>query len=110
MQWTLGAINFGILWIFGVPVTYYYALVRGGGLASVWTWINVLYTCMNVSLILIFFFMDWKKVQAKIREREEVETSKDLETQRGRPDKLADREAEALLNDKSAVNHYGVTT
>lgn len=107
MQWTLGAINLFFLWGLGVPITYYCALVRGGGLASVWTWINAPYTGMNISLVVIFLFSDWKKVQTKIREREEVEASIEVEAQR----KLATAktEAETLLNDFRKIEKYGGT-
>jgi hypothetical protein len=101
MQWTMGAINVFFLWIFGVPVTYYSALVRGGGLASVWTWINAPYACMNVSLIVIFIVMDWQKVQTKIQDREEVEASIDFEVQR-RTINGVEKETVGLLNGGNA--------
>ena len=79
MQWTLGAINIFFLWVLGVPVTYYAALVQGGGLGTVWTWINAPYTGMNLSLIAIFIVKDWQRVQTKIQEREEGEADMHLE-------------------------------
>ena len=72
-QWGLGAVNFTFLWIFGIPVTYHFALVKGGGLDSAWTWINVPYAMMNLTLIAIFVTKDWHAVQAKIRSGEIVE-------------------------------------
>ena len=79
MQWTLAAINLVFLWAFGIPVTYYLALVKNGGLAMVWTLINAPYLCMNISLIILFLLSDWGKVQAKIRERDEIEATSELE-------------------------------
>lgn len=73
MQWTLGAVNFFFLWIFGIPVTYHFALVKGGGLDSAWTWINAPYACMNIALIAIFVTKDWYAVQTKIRSGEITE-------------------------------------
>lgn len=112
MQWTLGAINIFFLWVFGVPVTYYTALVHGGGLGSVWTWINAPYTCMNLSLIVIFMFKDWQKVQAKIRERDEDETptSVDFEAQQKRANGVLENERLGLLNggkNKNPMDRYG---
>lgn len=65
-QWSLGIINFVSLWIFGLPVIYYFAVIRGGGLQAVWAWINVPYMGMNICLILLFVFVDWYKVQEMI--------------------------------------------
>eukprot|EP00934_Nitzschia_sp_Nitz4_P004444 Nitzschia sp. Nitz4//scaffold19_size178191//98844//100449//NITZ4_001982-RA/size178191-augustus-gene-0.107-mRNA-1//-1//CDS//3329540696//4434//frame0 len=70
MQWTLGAINFIFLWIFGVPITYYFAVLQGQGLAATWTWINAPYSCMNICLIILFFSADWHKVQAEIKKQD----------------------------------------
>ena len=79
MQWTLAAINIVFLWALGIPVTYYLALVQKGGLAMVWTLINAPYLCMNISLTILFLMSDWGKVQAKIRERDEIEATSELE-------------------------------
>ena len=109
MQWTLGAINFFFLWIFGIPITYYFALVRGGGLASVWTWINVPYTCMNIALIIIFIMADWQEVHEKIIEREEACEALDVETQLEQ-EKQSDNmpmETQALLTPDFKVDSYG---
>jgi hypothetical protein len=65
-QWSLGIINFVCLWVFVLPVMYYFAIIRGGGLQAVWTWINILYMAMIISLILLFLFVDWCKVQEMI--------------------------------------------
>lgn len=109
MQWTLGAINFFFLWIFGIPITYYFALVRGGGLASVWTWINVPYTCMNIALIIIFIMADWQEVHEKIIEREEACEALDVETQLEQ-EKQSDKmplETQELLTPDFKVDSYG---
>lgn len=68
MQWTLGAVNFFYVWLCGVPITYYYAVAKGGGLSSAWTWINAPYSCINVTLFAIFCVYDWQDVQDKIHE------------------------------------------
>jgi Na+-driven multidrug efflux pump len=75
MQWTLGAVNFFFLWIFGIPVTYYFALLRGGGLDAAWTWIDVPYACMHLSLLVIFVTADWHKEKDKIQERNVADPS-----------------------------------
>jgi len=66
MQWSLGAVNFGFLWLFGVPVTYYSTIVLRGGLEAAWTWINVPYVMMNATLLGIFLMTDWYQIQDKI--------------------------------------------
>ena len=78
-QWTLGAVNFFFLWGFGIPVTYYFAWLQGGGLETAWNWINPPYTCMNISLCAIFTTTDWYKVQEKIKSGEIVDFSAELE-------------------------------
>ena len=109
MQWTLGAINFFFLWIFGIPVTYYFALVLGGGLGSVWTWINVPYTCMNIALIIIFITADWQDVHQKIIEREEAGTALDVETQleKGKQSDDVPLEKQELLMAEWKRDSYG---
>jgi MATE family multidrug resistance protein len=81
MQWTLGAINFVFLWVFGLPVTYYFALIRGGGLDAAWTWINVPYTCMNASLLAVFVSTNWHAVKDKNQERKTKNISMELDSQ-----------------------------
>lgn len=110
LQWTLGMINVSFLWIFGVPVTYYCALVRGGGLTSVWTWINFPYIGMNISLIAIFVCADWNRVRTKIQGRNKLEVSMDLEGQRRRSTQLVETEAEALLDCPRKEHRYGTGT
>jgi MATE family multidrug resistance protein len=97
MQWTLGAINFLFLWGFGLPVTYYFALTRGGGLDAAWTWINVPYTCMNASLLAVFVSTDWHAVRDNIQKRETKNPSMELESQQLTHGTLG--EQKGLLND-----------
>jgi Na+-driven multidrug efflux pump len=106
-QWTLGAVNFFFLWIFGLPVTYYFALVRGGGLDAAWTWINVPYACMNLSLLAIFVTADWHKVRDKIQERIVADPSTELESQTHPTYYATSDEQKGLLND-AFRSDYGV--
>lgn len=101
LQWTLGVINLFFLWGFGIPVTYYFALVQGGGLNAAWTWINAPYTGMNISLIILFCTLDWKVVQAKILSRENTVDDKENGGQ-GRSS-----ENESLLGNPSSGIDYG---
>jgi hypothetical protein len=110
MQWTLAAINLLFLWVLGIPVTYYLALVQGGGLAMVWTLINAPYLCMNISLIMLFLSSDWRKVQAKIRERDEMEATNELEGHDKRADRFAlHGETQALLSTRGRADAGGKT-
>ena len=66
-QWTLGFVNTFFLFVVSLPVCYYLAVVRGGGLEVAWTWINYPYVGINGVLIALFTFTDWYKVQKKIQ-------------------------------------------
>lgn len=105
MQWALAAINLFFLWVLGVPVTYYLALLKGGGLPMVWTLINAPYLCMNASLIFLFLISDWGKVQAQIRERDDADATLGLEAQTG----ISTEEQRLLVDSSSASarNGYG---
>jgi len=65
-QWPLGVINFVFLWLFGLPMIYYTAIVLDQGLDGAWFWMNVPYLCMNITLIILFLFTDWNQVQEQI--------------------------------------------
>ena len=99
MQWVLGAVNFFFLFFFGIPVTYHFAVVRGGGLDAAWTWINAPYTCMNATLLTIFVTKDWYLVQAKIRSGEIVEPAS--------TDPPESSESTGLLGNGAPVSGYG---
>lgn len=72
MQWTLGVVTFVFLWVVGLPVLYFFALIRDGGLDSVWTWVYPPYTAMNLLLIAAFMRADWYQISAAIRKREGI--------------------------------------
>eukprot|EP00533_Pseudo-nitzschia_delicatissima_P009088 CAMPEP_0116112390 /NCGR_PEP_ID=MMETSP0327-20121206/18952_1 /TAXON_ID=44447 /ORGANISM="Pseudo-nitzschia delicatissima, Strain B596" /LENGTH=151 /DNA_ID=CAMNT_0003605683 /DNA_START=490 /DNA_END=941 /DNA_ORIENTATION=- len=65
-QWPLGVINFVFLWLFGLPMIYYTAVVQDQGLDAAWYWMNIPYLCMNVTLGILFVFTDWNEVQEQI--------------------------------------------
>lgn len=65
-QWPLGVINFVFLWLFGMPIIYYTAIVLDRGLGAVWFWMNVLYLGMNITLIILFISTDWYQIQQQI--------------------------------------------
>lgn len=81
-QWSLGIINFAFLWIFGLPAICYAAVVCGGGLDAVWTWINIPYLGMNSCLIVLFWFADWDKIQEKINGRDPVDVDPSTELEK----------------------------
>lgn len=79
-QWRLGVINFVFLWLFGLPMIYYTAIVRDEGLDAVWYWMNILYICMNATLIVMFVFTDWHQIQEQILlagEKKKIEANDD---------------------------------
>ena len=65
-QWPLGVINFVFLWLFGLPMIYYSAIVKDQGLNAAWFWMNIPYLCMNTALSVLFVFTDWNKIQEQI--------------------------------------------
>jgi len=77
MQWTLAGANIFWLWVVGLPVIYYMAYLREGGLDCAWSWINFPYVGMNCCLIAAYAMADWQKVADKIREEEEDNVSID---------------------------------
>ncbi len=78
-QWPLGVINFVFLWLFGLPMIYYTAVVQDQGLDAAWYWMNIPYLCMNVTLGILFVFTDWNEVQEQILDTGEknIETNGD---------------------------------
>jgi hypothetical protein len=70
MQWTLGITSFVALIILGIPCAYYFALIEGGGLSSVWNWMNPPYLMINVILLIALWHTDWDAISAEIIERE----------------------------------------
>jgi Na+-driven multidrug efflux pump len=68
IQWTLGGVNFFWLWLFGLPAIYHFAVTRGGGLETAWTWINYPHISMNVCLIAAFAKTNWYDVADKIKD------------------------------------------
>jgi len=65
-QWQLGVINFVFLWLFGLPMIYYRAIVLDQGLEAAWFWMNIPYLCMNMALTILFLFTDWFQIQEQI--------------------------------------------
>ena len=77
-QWSLGIINFVFLWLFGLPMIYYTAVVKDEGLNAAWFWMNIPYLCMNITLgILFVFFTDWNQIQDQILQANEKNTEAD---------------------------------
>uniref|UniRef100_A0A7S3DWJ7 Uncharacterized protein n=1 Tax=Entomoneis paludosa TaxID=265537 RepID=A0A7S3DWJ7_9STRA len=67
MQWTFGVVTVICMWMIGMPGTYYFAIVRHGGLAAVWHCIWPPYLLINVAMWTIFVWKDWESVANKIR-------------------------------------------
>jgi len=76
-QWPLGVINLIFLWLFGLPIIYYTAIVLDQGLGAVWYWMNVSYLCMNVTLIVLFVSTDWYQIQQQIVLKRDDNSSND---------------------------------
>ena len=83
MQLTLGMVTLVFLWIAGLPAIYYFALFRGGGLETAWTWVYPPYIFMNAWLIVAFCLTDWHAISAAIREREGISDMVEFFTDEG---------------------------
>jgi Na+-driven multidrug efflux pump len=77
MQWTLGWLTVVVLWIFGLPCTWYFGIVRYQSIDVVWSWLIAPYAIMDAALMVSFICQDWDKISEDIREREEMDESSD---------------------------------
>ena len=59
-------VNFVFLWVFGLPIIYYTAVVLDQGLGAAWFWMNIQYLCMNITLTGLFLWTDWHLIREKI--------------------------------------------
>lgn len=76
-QLTLGVVSIIFLWVLGLPASYYFGIIQGGGLNVAWQSILPPYAAINAVLILSFVCADWDDISARIRIREGVTTKKD---------------------------------
>ena len=83
MQWTLGIVNLVFTWIIGLPAICYFALLRGGGLESVWTWECIPYIFMNAVLVVAFCLADWHAISVAIRKREGISDTDEISADEG---------------------------
>jgi MATE family multidrug resistance protein len=72
MQWTLGIVTIVFLWVFGLPASYYGAVVLEGGINAAWEWTWPPYFGINLVMLIAFVLKDWDAVAASIRLREAV--------------------------------------
>ena len=79
MQWTLGWVTVVFMWILGLPATYYFAVVKGWGVAAAWKTIWSPYLGINVVLMVAFLWKDWDALSESIRLREGMEKKSELE-------------------------------
>lgn len=77
MQWTLGIASFVVLFLLGLPAAYYYAIMQGGELDAIWTWINPPYMLISCLLLVSFLRTDWRAIAADIIEREGCDSDTD---------------------------------
>lgn len=70
LQWLLGLATVFFLWVITLPGAYYFAIVKGGGLAVVWKWLPPPYACLCAVLLIMFVRQDWDEIAAMIELRE----------------------------------------
>jgi Na+-driven multidrug efflux pump len=69
-QWILGVLTGLSMFGLGVPSIIYFAIIKGGGIESVWFWMWPPYVLLNIILTGIFLRADWEKISSFIRIRE----------------------------------------
>lgn len=72
MQWTLGTTTVVVLWLFGLPITYFVAVVRNGGILAVWQSLWPPYVLINLVLATAILRTDWHSVADSVRQQHEV--------------------------------------
>ena len=67
LQWRMAVCLTACLWGFLLPTVFWKAVVRSGGLLSLWTLLPTGYTCMNVVMRLSYAYVSWddKSSEAK---------------------------------------------
>eukprot|EP00527_Entomoneis_sp_CCMP2396_P007661 CAMPEP_0198139688 /NCGR_PEP_ID=MMETSP1443-20131203/2955_1 /TAXON_ID=186043 /ORGANISM="Entomoneis sp., Strain CCMP2396" /LENGTH=517 /DNA_ID=CAMNT_0043801889 /DNA_START=56 /DNA_END=1609 /DNA_ORIENTATION=+ len=73
MQWTLGIVTVVSLWLLGFPASYYYSIIKGGGLYAAWVCIWPPYVLINICMGITFLLQDWNEISNLIRIREGLE-------------------------------------
>lgn len=73
MQVTLGMWTLVFLWLFGLPASYYFAIIEGRGLKAIWTWITPPYFLINSTMLVLFYQRDWDEIATLVRIREGLE-------------------------------------
>jgi hypothetical protein len=60
----------GSLWCFGLPLIYYVAFVKKGGLLGLWSCMPVTYAFFNIALVLSYTMADWTQISDEIRQQQ----------------------------------------
>jgi MATE family multidrug resistance protein len=69
-QWMFGIVTVISLWGFSLPGMYYFAILKGGGLDTAWSFIYYPYIAMNIYFLYAFWTEDWERIRMDIRIRE----------------------------------------
>ena len=75
MQWTFGTVTVLAMWVLGMPASYFFAVVRGGGLPAVWKCAWPPYLLINIGAGCALLLRDWDEISASIRTREGIEST-----------------------------------
>ena len=73
MQFTFGIVSTVSMWFIGMPSTYYFAIVRKGGLVALWSCTWPPYLLTNLTMLLTFTFQDWGKIARAIQQQNKAE-------------------------------------
>ena len=78
MQFKYGVVTMICMWFIGMPTTYYFAVIRNGGLPAVWRCIWPPYLLVNLYMGAVFVRKDWNDVAARIQRQQDPK--KDIES------------------------------
>lgn len=88
MQFMFGVVTVICMWFIGLPITYYLAVSRNGGLGAVWTCIWPPYLLVNLWMGGSFLMKDWDEIALQIQHQQDEESklqqkARDIESHTG---------------------------
>lgn len=70
IQWYQGMALVSTLWMFGLPLTYYFAIAKHGGVNAVWFCLWPPYLTIDIIMAIVFARKDWSSVTESIQARQ----------------------------------------
>jgi multidrug resistance protein, MATE family len=80
MQWTLAVIITTVLFLGALPTVVHFAIIKGGGINSLWSILPLFYLAMNILLILSYTTKDWNISSSAAREKRSSQIKEMMES------------------------------